>query len=76
MENLENSRNLKNCQNLKENSGKFEFLQKNLEKSGKRIVCDKITNEMYSSMNFSLLSYSEKIENLTTRTVASGSPQT
>ena len=24
--NLENSGNLKNCQNLRENSGKFEFL--------------------------------------------------
>ena len=29
--NLENSGNLKNCQNLSENSGKFEFLKKNLE---------------------------------------------
>ena len=28
MENLETSGNLKNCQNLMENSGKFEFLKK------------------------------------------------
>ena len=28
MENLENSGNWKNCQNLRENSGKFEFLWK------------------------------------------------
>ena len=28
MENLENSGNLKNCQNLRENSGKFEILWK------------------------------------------------
>ena len=26
MENLEDSGNLKNCQNVRENSGKFEFL--------------------------------------------------
>ena len=31
LENLENSGNLKNCQNLRENSGKFEFFWKNLE---------------------------------------------
>ena len=35
MENLENSGNLKNCQNLSKNSRKFEFLEKNLENSGK-----------------------------------------
>ena len=35
LENLENSGNLKNCQNLRENSGKFEFLKKNLKNSGK-----------------------------------------
>ena len=33
--NLENSGNLKNCENLRENSGKFELLYKNLENSGK-----------------------------------------
>ena len=32
---LENSGNLKNCQNLRENSGKFEFFEKNLGNSGK-----------------------------------------
>ena len=33
--NLENSGNLKNCQNLKEKSGKFEFLWVNLDNSGR-----------------------------------------
>ena len=35
LENLENSGNLKNCENLRENSGKFEFCGKDLENSGK-----------------------------------------
>ena len=35
MVHLESSGNLKNCKNLRENSGKFEFLKKNLENSGK-----------------------------------------
>ena len=35
LENVENSGNLKNCENLRENSGKFELLWKNLENSGK-----------------------------------------
>ena len=35
MKNPENSGNLKTCQNIRENSGRFEFLHKNLKTSGK-----------------------------------------
>ena len=34
MENLENSGNLKNCQNLIETQGNLNFYRKNLENSG------------------------------------------
>ena len=41
--NLENSGNLKNCQNLRKNSGKFELLQKRPENSGemKNMIANK-----------------------------------
>ena len=48
--------NLKNCENLRENSAKFEFLQKNLENLGKCETFDiiAIIDIMYSIESFSV----------------------
>ena len=56
--------NLKNCHNLREDSGKFQFLKKNLENSGKlRSMIDKSPTKMFSIEFFSLESLREKFEN-------------
>ena len=61
MENLEKSGNLKNCQNLRENSGKIEFLQK---KPGKLRENEKYVTRLPTKMHsieFSCLELQGKI---------------
>ena len=46
MENLGNSENLRNCENLGENLGKFEFfVEKTWKTQRKRKRCDMIANK-------------------------------
>ena len=64
MENLENSGSLKNCQNLRENGGKFEFLQKNPGKLRENVeYVAESAKKMYSSELFSSELLREKFEN-------------
>ena len=54
IENLKHSGNLKNYQNLRENSGKFELLQKKPGHSRKMKICDMIANKTYALHRISL----------------------
>ena len=62
--NLENSGNLKNCQNLRENLGRFEFLKKKPGKLRENVeyVAESAT-KMYSGELFSPELLREKFEN-------------
>ena len=65
MENLETSGNLKNCQNLRENSGKFELLKKKPEKlreNEKQVTWS--PTKMHSIEFFSLELLREKVKNI------------
>ena len=61
LENLENSGNVKNCQNLMENSGKFELLQKKPGKLRENEKCDMIANKNALIEFFSLELLREKV---------------
>ena len=66
MENLENSGNFKNCQNIRENSGKFLFffLRKTWKTKGKCKICGISPNENLFQRFFSLESHKGKNLNL------------
>ena len=61
VESLENSGNLKNCENLRENSGKFELLWRKPGKFGENEkICDMIANKNTLTEFFSLELLKEK----------------
>ena len=63
LKNLGNSENSKNCRNLRENAGKFEFLQKNLEKPNENVKFVTLSPmKMYFGESFSPELLRKKIE--------------
>ena len=60
LENMENSGISKTGQNLRENSGKSQFLKKNLETQGKCKICGIIANKNLLQQIFSLELLREK----------------